>query len=1399
MAVGRRSVGDVEATLHANTKRFITEAKAATDEVEGTEVEVKLVPDADDDRLREQLAKMRRIIEQNPAVLKVESNASEKDAEDAVAIIRGIVDNADAQLAVGTKPDLRQIDDGLDIARAYIENARAAELEVEMDLATGQASKVETEAELLLADGVDMPVEMELDDSSAAIAKLNAGARAAGRGGGRQYGQGFMQSLGDDSTWIGLGLSIATPLAEGLEGALGAATAVIGSGLSALGGAIGGAAPVLAAGAAAVGAVAIGIGDVNEAISAVNEGDWDTLETALKDMTPQAQAFVGAFAAIKGELDDIKERTQTALFGGLDQELMTMKDETLPDVGDAFVIAAGSVNEFLTKLIEVANETDFKSTMEAIDPALDNAFDSATLLAGTLPGLLEAAAPAAEELTGWLASGAGYLKLWVENNPDELETFFSDGVTDLQEWVGFLGSAAGLLATIFEAGSPSGTTMISQLDYIIRQWDQFLESTEGQQALDDFFTGARTTLQEMEPFLEGLVSAWDVLTDPANSGQWQTLMQQLGEAAPALAEALVAISELQIGAGLANVIDVLGVFAEMFQLLPDDLQAFAGQVIVVTKLMGPLSNALKAVGASTPWLAALNLAIGAGVFLWDKFVGSESEVTRNTEELGEALGYAFDQLIQGGEDIDKTALGMQALNDILKESDFADDLAEDLGTLGLTMDDANEAMIELSGVGGQRMLEFFEKTLRESDKFGEGLELNEEQAHALAQVLTGGESQWGDYGDTIEEVSKQTGISEQALEAAGDALKGLDETADSADFKDLIRGQLEAASTADDLTASALEAAAAATGIDWSHEGTSLAQLVELYNQFGLELTGAAEKQEQLNEAEANRGHAISDFINQAEQMIALSKERREALEAERAEAMAAYREEQRAAEELLGAVREVATADLGLDQDFVDGLIGLGEAFDQATERAQDFQSVMEVFRGGLPDLESAIAATETAFREAAEGIKETNEAGEEITVPPALEELRNAAGELITVWDLATASGVAYSEASRGIADAALEEAAAMLQSGAGAEEAIARMDELRESLINQLDAWGVPIDQAREYADTLLGTPTELETAISTPGLIEALLNAEDLTVLYDEAGKPVVAEFEALGLDLTTEEMIALRDLIGEFSGETFSATVGLDGVAGTEDDIETLSTGVTELGEQSADPSVGLSEQTTMLMALAAIKDQLISIDVFEANPKILITNYTRVVSDLNILDFKLDALDVFEANPKVQLAGYAQTKADIDTLQIELGSLDRMAPSVSISLPGIWDRISEVRTLDDEINGLRSRTITITTNRVTNSPGSMTGELILGPTNRNVGERGYREAIVPLDLPLSRVDPTVREMAALLRGEGGRGVSSSKDASGPRIEVNQVIQPVQADPIEVAVQVVNRIATLIET
>jgi phage-related protein len=95
-----------------------------------------------------------------------------------------------------------------------------------------------------------------------------------------------------------------------------------------------------------------------------------------------------------------------------------------------------------------------------------------------------------------------------------------------------------------------------------------------------------------------------------------------------------------------------------------------------------------------------------------------------------------------------------------------------------------------------------------------------------------------------------------------------------------------------------------------------------------------------------------------------------------------------------------------------------------------------------------------------------------------------------------------------------------------------------------------------------------------------------------------------------------------------------------------------------------------------------------------------------------------------------------------------------------------------------------------------NMPWNATGSIVYGPRVVGVGEAGP-EAIIPLTRPLSQIDPSVRGMAAMLRGQSGQGGGAYQ--AGPQKVVNAEVNvyPQQSDPEAVAMAVLNKVAVMV--
>jgi phage-related protein len=90
-------------------------------------------------------------------------------------------------------------------------------------------------------------------------------------------------------------------------------------------------------------------------------------------------------------------------------------------------------------------------------------------------------------------------------------------------------------------------------------------------------------------------------------------------------------------------------------------------------------------------------------------------------------------------------------------------------------------------------------------------------------------------------------------------------------------------------------------------------------------------------------------------------------------------------------------------------------------------------------------------------------------------------------------------------------------------------------------------------------------------------------------------------------------------------------------------------------------------------------------------------------------------------------------------------------------------------------------------------PWMASGGIARGPMIAGIGEAGP-EAVIPLTRPLSQVDPSVRQMAAMLRGQSTTVVQQTKVPVGPSRTNIVYVTPTQSDPEAVAYSVANRLA-----
>ena len=327
-----------------------------------------------------------------------------------------------------------------------------------------------------------------------------------------------------------------------------------------------------------------------------------------------------------------------------------------------------------------------------------------------------------------------------------------------------------------------------------------------------------------------------------------------------------------------------------------------------------------------------------------------------------------------------------------------------------------------------------------------------------------------------------------------------------------------------------------------------------------------------------------------------------------------------------------------------------------------------------------------------------------------------------------------------------------------------------------------WGV-LDTFGQ-ADAMTGGPT-----VTAEGAPAATTDLQGVGTAADEVdGKKATVSAEVMNNMIVMIQLAAIQTQMETLSGMSASLSISQTGAQAAASQIKDLDKAVDSLKPKSI--SIG---QTGAQAATSAVKALDAAIDALKAKTvAIAQTGAQAATSAVQSLDRAIDALR--SKTVTIAQVGSAASTTAVNNLDSAIDALKGKTVSVVANVSGL----GTVQSLDRAIDGLQSKTVTVTTRNVTvnSTVNSMAGRLVSSPMVSHLGERGYAEAVIPLELPLNRIDPSVRHLAEMLRTDG-HGTSTAV-ASGPSRVINNymTITPASADPVAVSHQIVNRAAVL---
>lgn len=408
------------------------------------------------------------------------------------------------------------------------------------------------------------------------------------------------------------------------------------------------------AAAAGIGALAVGFAHVSDAL-----GDTSTpaklkkVNEAIASLSPNARAAVQEIRALGPAWTSIRLDTQQALFEGLAESVSRLATRYLPILRTAFVGISGSVNDAAQQFVNFATSSQ---TLDDTRLGLGNIQQAASLLAPSLTNISqitrdigvvgsEFLPDLASGFTGATASAAAFVAQARESG--QLADWIQRGIDTLAQLGRIAADVGGILGSIFDAARTAGADFLGSVERITSGVRAFLDSTQGQNALVDFFSEVRRTVDNLMPGLKALGTAVvDVVQSLSNAGVFSGAAAALSSIAQAAAPVLTALGSLAsavlpplLGA-LQALAPILGPLAVGFLAVATAVKAWGA----ISKIVTGVQAAVVSAGTG---LAGFSQKLGASEAGASRVATAFSKVGAALPIIGVALvgiGIAYDQL-----------------------------------------------------------------------------------------------------------------------------------------------------------------------------------------------------------------------------------------------------------------------------------------------------------------------------------------------------------------------------------------------------------------------------------------------------------------------------------------------------------------------------------------------------------------------------------------------------------------------------------------------------------------------------------------------------------------------------------------------------------------------------------
>lgn len=338
------------------------------------------------------------------------------------------------------------------------------------------------------------------------------------------------------------------------------------------------------------GTLKLGMMGVEEAIEAAFDPDADpaALAAAMKNLAPEAKAFVQELQGMKSEFKALRLDVQNRLFRDMDESVKTLSRSALPQVGDALGRTADAMNAMAKGAVSAASELAANGTLgkalEGATKGIENLVDVPGQAVTAFGQLAAAAAPAFDRITKAVARVADEVS-------DRLNKAFEsgaledaiNGAIDVIKQLGRIAvNVFGALKNLISGVDVEGAGLFGTLEKITQSLQDVTGSDTFQKALSELSKTMGALAENAVPLftsaLETIAEVIAILAPPARelidvlgdnlSGILEAAKEPLKALADAFGELVTALSPIIDLAG-ELIVAVLPALTPLFTTLKD--------------------------------------------------------------------------------------------------------------------------------------------------------------------------------------------------------------------------------------------------------------------------------------------------------------------------------------------------------------------------------------------------------------------------------------------------------------------------------------------------------------------------------------------------------------------------------------------------------------------------------------------------------------------------------------------------------------------------------------------------------------------------------------------------------------------------------------------------------------